>query len=62
MKKTMRTEPAIDHKVVPGDIAPSEEQIDALARRLMPEVLKYFADEQIRQEFIKWQNKKDAAG
>jgi len=33
---------------------PSKEQVDTLAYRLMPEIKKYFADEQIQKEFAEW--------
>ncbi|MCL2366798.1 MAG: hypothetical protein FWC75_07110 [Oscillospiraceae bacterium] len=35
-------------------IAVSDEQIEILARRLMPEIKRYFADEGVRQEFEEW--------
>ena len=36
----------------------SEKQIEILARRLLPEIRKFFADEEIRKEFKEWQEKK----
>ena len=42
------------------DFAPTQEQIDAFARRLMPEIKKFFADEQVRREFTEWQAKHNA--
>ena len=36
----------------------SEKQIEILARRLLPEIRKFFADENIRKEFEEWQKKK----
>ena len=32
----------------------SEKQIEILARRLLPEIKKFFADENIRKEFEEW--------
>ena len=43
-----------------ADFTPTQEQIDALARRLMPEIKKFFADEQVRREFTEWQAKHNA--
>jgi len=40
---------------------PSREQIDALACRLMPEIKKFFADEQVQQEFVRWQENQKTA-
>ena len=58
MKKSVKTTqpPAAD--AIPAGFAPSQEQIDAFARRLMPEIKKFFADEQIQKEFAKWQERK----
>ena len=36
----------------------SEEQIEILARRLLPEIKRFFADENIRKEFAEWQLKR----
>ena len=33
----------------------SDEQIEIFARRLMPEIKRFFADEDIRREFEEWQ-------
>ena len=58
MKKSAKTTnpPAAD--TVPAGFTPSQEQIDAFARRLMPEIKKFFADEQIQKEFAEWQESK----
>ena len=53
--KAPKTEPVLQTKTDPANFTPSQEQIDALARRLMPEIKKFFADEQIRLEFTEWQ-------
>ena len=38
----------------------SEKQIEIFARRLLPEIKKYFADENIQKEFEEWQrNQRD---
>ncbi|MCL2226087.1 MAG: hypothetical protein FWB97_00430 [Oscillospiraceae bacterium] len=60
MKKANTTGTA-QLKSVPTDFAPTQEQIDALARRLMPEIKKFFADTQVQQEFASWQKKQAAA-
>jgi hypothetical protein len=44
-----------------ADHFPSQEQIDALARRLMPEIKRFFSDEQIQQDFAKWKDAQNAA-
>ena len=40
-------------------IAVSDEQIEILARRLLPEIKRYFADEGVRQEFEEWRRKRE---
>ncbi|MCL2227745.1 MAG: hypothetical protein FWB97_09010 [Oscillospiraceae bacterium] len=60
MKKASTTSTA-QLKSAPTDFAPTQEQIDALARRLMPEIKKFFADTQVQQEFANWQKKQAAA-
>jgi len=61
MKKKQTNQIQNTNDVTAG-FAPSQEQIDALARRLMPEIKKFFADELIQQEFAKWQEKQSVAG
>ena len=36
---------------------PSNDQVDRLAYRLMPEIKRYFADERIQKEFAEWKEK-----
>ena len=36
----------------------SSKQIEILARRLLPEIKKFFANEDIRKEFEEWQKKR----
>ena len=43
--------------IIPADFAPSDEQIYALARRFMPEIKRFFADEQIQKEFAEWKER-----
>ena len=62
MRKPRKINTIPSAETVPADIVPTLEQIDALARRLMPEIKKFFADEQVRQEFAIWQERKGAAG
>ena len=40
-----------------NDIEVSEKQIEIFARRLLPEIKKFFADEHIRKEFEEWKKK-----
>ena len=35
----------------------TEKQIEVLARRMLPEIKKFFADEKVRLEFKEWQAK-----
>jgi len=41
----------------PADYVPTQSQIETFARRLMPEIKRFFADEQIQREFAEWQAK-----
>ena len=45
-------------KIQANSLEISEKQIEILARRLLPEIKKYFADENIRKEFEEWQGKR----
>jgi len=45
-------------KVQTQDFQVSEKQIEILARRLLPEIKKFFANEDIRKEFEEWQRKR----
>jgi len=36
----------------------SEKQVEILARWLLPEIRKFFSDENVRKEFEEWQKKK----
>ena len=38
----------------PFNYTPSQTQIDMIARRLIPEIKRFFADEQIQKEFTEW--------
>lgn len=39
--------------------SPSKSQINTLAKRFIPEIKKYFADEDVLQEFAEWQNRQN---
>ena len=58
MKKSQKPTQTLHTETVPANFAPTQEQIDALARRIMPEIKKFFADDLIRQEFSKWQEER----
>jgi len=60
MEESRKNTPILHTRTVPDDFAPTQEQIDALAHRLMPEIRKLFVDEQIQQEFAEWQGRQDA--
>ena len=61
MKKSQKRNPTSHGETVHFGFTPSQEQINALARRLAPEIKKLFADEQIRHEFEKWRLNQDSA-
>ena len=60
MKKSNKNTPQLTTETVPAIFSPTQEQIDALARRLMPEIKKLYADVLIQREFIDWQEKRNA--
>jgi hypothetical protein len=49
------TTPELHAEVTPGNFAPTQEQIDAFARRMAPVIQQFFADADIQKEFSKWQ-------
>lgn len=49
-------------KTAKDTYTPTQEQIDTFARRLAPEIRKFFADEQIQREFAEWKKKQNADG
>jgi hypothetical protein len=57
MPNKSNTTPALRIETDIIGFTPTQEQIDTLARRLMPEIKKYFADEQIQKEFAEWQKR-----
>ena len=54
------TTPKLQIETDIAGFTPSQAQIDAFARRLTPEIKKFFADEQIQKEFAKWQEQNAA--
>ena len=44
----------------PQGIEVSEKQIEIFARRLLPEIKKFFANEEIRKEFEEWKAKRQS--
>jgi len=62
MSKPWKTNTMPNAETVLSYIVPTDEQIDMLARRLMPEIKRFFADEQVQQEFARWQERKEVAG
>jgi len=53
MEKDLKIDSFINKQTQDYEI--SEMQIKVLARRLLPEIKKFFADEKVRQEFEEWQ-------
>jgi hypothetical protein len=47
-------------EILPVNFVPNKEQIETLARRMMPEIKKFFADEKIQQEFAEWKERQRA--
>jgi len=43
-------------------IAITEKQIEVLARRLLPTVKRFFADEDVRREFEQWKRERQRVG
>ena len=62
MSKPRKTNTVQSADTVLADMDLTKEQIDALARRLMPEIKRFFADEQVQQEFARWLDRKEVAG
>ena len=60
MSKIPKDIPKLHIKTYPPDFTPSDEQIDALARRFMPEIKRFFADEQVQKEFAEWKERQAA--
>ena len=54
-KAGMRRSEVLSTETEPTQFAPTQAQIDALARRLMPEIKRFFADVQVQREFAEWQ-------
>jgi hypothetical protein len=46
-----------DFKAQTQDFEISNRQVEILARRLLPEIKRFFANEDIRREFEEWQKK-----
>ena len=61
MKKATTAEQTLHNETAPADYTPTQAQIDAFARRIMPEIKKFFADESIQQEFAAWKERKGQA-
>ena len=57
MKKSKKATPQMTPETIPVAFTPSQEQIDALARRLMPEIKRYFADDRIQHEYAVWKER-----
>jgi len=51
--KTPKTKPDSDTQNL-VNFTPTKEQINALACRLLPEIKKFFANEQVQKEFAEW--------
>jgi len=57
LRKSAKTIPVLHIETIPANFTPTQEQIDSLARRMMPEIKKYFSDEQVQREFAEWQER-----
>ena len=56
-----KIDPELYTEDVPENFVPSQEQINAIARRMMPELKQYFANKLVQKEFAKWQ-KRESVG
>ena len=54
MKKSQKPAPILNTETAPADYTPTDAQIEALARRIVPELKKFFADEDVQREFTEW--------
>jgi len=57
MTKSQAVHIDLNIETVPVGFKPSQAQIDALAKRLIPEIKRYFADDNIQKDYQKWQEK-----
>ena len=62
MKKSPKPAPILNTETAPADYTPTDAQIDALARRIIPEIKKYFADEDIQRKYNEWLIQRDESG
>lgn len=58
LKQSDSTIPDLSEIIFPANFAPTDDQIDAMARRLMPEIKRFFADESIQREFEAWKKRR----
>ena len=54
-----KTKPDSDTKNL-ANFTPTKEQINTLACRLLPEIKKFFADEQVQKEFEAWKARQNS--
>jgi len=57
-----KIDPELFTENVPATFTPSQEQINAIARIMMPELKMFFTDEQVQQEFVEWQKRESTGG
>ena len=57
MKQIKKSDLVQPNETNPVVFVPTQEQISALARRLMPEIKRFFVDPQIQKEFADWKEK-----
>jgi len=60
MEKSQQKDPIVHTKIIPEYFTPTQEQIYTIARRMLPEVKAFFANEENQKEFENWQKKKGA--
>ncbi len=49
-----KASPPPEVEALPENFIPSQEQIEMLARRMIPEIKRFFADEEVQHEFSRW--------
>ena len=54
MKKASTTTPKLDAKTLPVNYIPTNAQVEALAKLLVPEIKRFFIEERTQKKFNEW--------
>ena len=60
MLKKASTTPDLIIQAATDEFAPTQKQIEALARRFIPEIKKFLANDEIQKEFAEWKAKQES--